>query len=196
MRLLLLGLLLGIGWGVPVSAEEYSFESSPAVATYKVATNSFVAKVRHPFQVVRISGRNLKGTLLLTPKTIQKGIFYSIELDLEDLDEPEGALGSAVVSMLKTKKIKISGTSMTILKLGKTPSDLSYSVLHPRIDIGGRVSFPEVKIQSSLDGNIIRWNFQSQFTLSDFSIPVPKKWGIPAEDKVVVEGEVNFAPKE
>lgn len=196
MRLLFLGIFTFYAWAFPALAEEFVFQDGGDVSVYKVASNSFTAVVRHPFRVVKLAGKNLRGTISFNPDAIDKGISYAFELDVAELDEPEGPLAGAVAAILGSPKIKFSGNSVTVVTPAKTPGEPFRAVLRPRVEIGERVSYPEFRIHASRDGKIFRWEIQSQFTLTEFSIPLPKRWGIPAEDKVVVEGEVSFAPKE
>ena len=196
MRTLLLAIFILLAMAHPAAAEEYAFQESPGYASYKVANNFFKAIVRHPFHVVKLEGRNLHGTLLLTPGALEKGLKYSIELKVSEMDEPSGALAGAVASQLGASQITISGNSITIVRTAKDRDGLIIAAIRPRIEIGQRFSYPEIGVHAAMDGRIMRWEMHSQFSLTDFAIPIPTKWGIPAEDKVTFEGEVNFAPKE
>jgi hypothetical protein len=198
MRFFLPAWIFFFAWAFSASAEQYAFEQSEATVTYPLAANNFSLKVRHPFRVVRLAGKMMKGSLSFTPDAPEKGISYALEIEVKDLDEPDpgSALMSAVEAQLGAPVIKISGSSLTILRPGAMVAAPGLGVIRPRIEIGPRVSYPEVRIEAGLDGKIIRWNVNSTFTLSDFAIPVPVKWGIPAEDKVTLEGELNFTPKE
>ncbi len=197
MRTTSLAILLFFAWATPLVAEQFSFQETPGVITYRVASNFFSAVVRHPFRVVRLSGRNLRGTLRFNPAATMKGISYNLELDVSELDEPpEGALARTVGTLLGAPKIKIIGESFTNVNQRHKEGDPYRFMIRPRIEIGKRVSYPEMRVEGTVDGKVIRWVIHSDFTLTDFSIPIPTKWGIPAEDKVAVEGEISFSPKE
>ncbi len=196
MRLLLLAIFTLLALLRPAAAEEYAFQESPGFENYKVAHNFFRAIVRHPFRVVKLEGSNIRGTLLLMPGALEKGLKYSIELNVSEMDEPSGVLAGAVASQLGASSIKISGNSITIVRAAKHRDGVTVAAIRPRIEIGQRFSYPEIGVLAAMDGRIMRWEMRSQFSLTDFSIPIPTKWGIPAEDKVTFEGEVNFAPKE
>ncbi len=196
MRHLQLGILLSLAGALPLFAEEFPFQESEGIATYRAASNFFLALVRHPFRVVKLAGRNIEGTLSFTPGHVDKGLKYSLEIAVSEMDEPTGAVATALANMLATPKIKISGNSITVLKPGRTPHDPFTAVVRPRIEIGEHVSYPEIRLVASMDGRIVRWEFDSQFTISEFGLWIPTKWGVPTRDKVYLEGEVSFSPKE
>jgi hypothetical protein len=196
MRLLLLGILLGVPWSRPARAEVFGYQASQAAVTYKVASNYFSATIRHPFRVVRLAGRNLRGGISFTPNDFEKGVSYLLELVVKDLDEPTGKLGVAVAKTLGAPSIRITGSTVSLVRAAKKPDETTYLVVRPKVELGPTVAYPEVRIRSSMDGRVLRWEFESKILLSDLGIERPTKWGIPSENTVWIEGEATFSPKD
>lgn len=179
----------------PSLAETVSYTQVPSTVAYRVASNNWSVTVRHPFRVIQVSGRNMQGELWFTPGNMKNGVRYNLSFSISSVPWPDPGLRWQVLHVLGDD-VALSGATMDIIKGSEREGAETILETHPNVLLKKRTLFPGVRIQSTQDGRVLHWLFNTEFPLTDLGMWVPRLWGIPGENKVSVSGEMSFSPKD